>query len=92
MLVSSNDYNKVVFTTDYIKLNIIPLLDNNNHCKITVIGFISKILKNYKVSNETHDKTKNILNTKDKVLVKIVSIMEYYTHIVLTLNIFQILL
>ena len=94
ILVSSNNGSNLnnadpVFTSVYIKSNIIPLLDNNER-EIEIVNFVSEMLENNKVSDETYNNTKVFLGGKDEVLVEITSIVGYYSYVALILNIFQI--
>ena len=91
---TNDDNNVIVFTSDYIKSNVIPLLNKNNNInnqrEIALVNFVTEMLENYKVSDETYNNTKIILDDKDEVLVEVISIVGYYMYVALTLNVFQI--
>ena len=76
------------FLLETITKNLLPLLRNDREKAIA--AFATELLERSTVSDDTYNRTKEVLNGKDSVLVEITSIIGYYTYVAYTLNVFRI--
>ena len=52
--------------------------------------FAAELLDTNTVSDETYERTKQVLDGQDSVLVEITAIIGYYSYVAYTLNVFKI--
>jgi alkylhydroperoxidase family enzyme len=76
------------FSVNAVQEKLIPLLDNDR--EKAIVNFTAELLQNSTVSEETYQKTKAAVESKDSVLVEITSIVGYYMYVSYTLNVFRI--
>jgi 4-carboxymuconolactone decarboxylase len=76
------------FSLESLQKELIPqLLDTREQ---SIVLFTAELLETSKVSDETYQRTKLVLDNKDSTLVEIVSICGYYALVSYTLNVFQL--
>jgi 4-carboxymuconolactone decarboxylase len=83
------------FSLANVKTNVVPILLQDNTSSSSsreraIAIFAAELLETNTVSDETYQSTKEALDEQDSVLVEITSIVGYYAHVCLTLNVFQI--
>ena len=76
------------FSVKAVQTHLVPLLIDKREGEI--VKFTAELLESSKVSDETYQKTRDVLGGKDSVLVEITSIVGYYAFVSYTLNVFQI--
>lgn len=76
------------FSVRAVETHLVPLLSNER--EVEIVKFTAELLETSKVSEETYQKTRQMLGGKDSVLVEITSIVGYYAFVSYTLNVFQI--
>lgn len=76
------------FSVESVENSLVPLLKSNSR-EVAIVRFVSELLDNSGVSDETYNATKNVVGD-DSVLVEITSIVGYYTYCAYTLNVFRI--
>jgi 4-carboxymuconolactone decarboxylase len=94
------------FSLANVKTNVLPILLQDNTTTSSssssttssssssreraIAIFAAELLATNTVSDETYQSTREALEEQDSVLVEITSIVGYYAHVCLTLNVFQI--
>lgn len=66
------------------------LQNNAKEREIAIVLFAAELLDTNTVSDKTYERTKQVLDGQDSVLVEITAIIGYYSYVAYTLNVFKI--
>ena len=92
-LKNVNEYVIPMLNKDHDNINEQISLGKINNAKereIAIVLFAAELLDTNTVSDETYERTKQVLDGQDSVLVEITAIIGYYSYVAYTLNVFKI--
>ena len=91
-LKNVNEYVIPMLNKDHDNINEQISLGKINNAKereIAIVLFAAELLDT-NTSDETYERTKQVLDGQDSVLVEITAIIGYYSYVAYTLNVFKI--
>ena len=95
-LKNVNEYVIPMLKKDHDNININEQIRlgktayNAKEREIAIVLFAAELLDTSTVSDETYERTKQVLDGQDSVLVEITAIIGYYSYVAYTLNVFKI--